>query len=93
MPNPNPDALATIPAVVADHFEFDGAAYESGLLRLKTTVSVPIGEAVGKDAAEVLDMVAAADDDRVFTKSEVKAILFKGALLTAKHYGLGKLLT
>ncbi|HIB67836.1 MAG TPA: hypothetical protein EYO33_22765 [Phycisphaerales bacterium] len=86
------ETLIEIPAAVADHFDLDGATYVDGKLRIQGTAIIPADEAYGKDAADILQMIADADEDRVFTKAEAKRIGFKLALATAKHYGLGNLL-
>tara|TARA_Y100000310_G_C20277431_1_gene620956 strand:- start:56 stop:337 length:282 start_codon:yes stop_codon:yes gene_type:complete len=92
MPQAPEDTLVTIPDAVADHFDLDGASYTDGSLHIQGTAKVPMNEAIGKDAADILQMIADADEDKVFTKGEAKRIGFKLALAVARHYGLGNLL-
>lgn len=93
MSNPNPeDVLMSVPDILADHFELDGVDYSDGHLHVKNTISVPVKDEIGPDAAAVLDDVAKAAEDKVFTKSEVKRIGMKCALLALKHQGVGKFL-
>lgn len=87
------ETLLEIPDAVADHFELDAATYEEGALKVQASFGIPMSSVIGPDAAAILQMVAEADDDHVFTKSEVKGILFKLGLAVAKHYGLGKFLS
>lgn len=93
MSNPNPeDVLMEVPNALADHFEINRADYKDGMLRVQNTISVPVKESIGPDVAGVLDDVAKAADDKIFTKAEVKAIGLKCALLALKHQGVGKFL-
>lgn len=85
------DKLVSLPA--AKYYDLDGADYKSGMLSITSTVSVPVPEAIGKDASTILAKLAAMDDDDVITKDEAKELGLAVALAVAKHYGLGKLLS
>ena len=78
-----------IPEVVADRFDLVGSSYEEDTetLFVTSTVGLPVPKTFGPDAAKILQKVADADDDKVFTKKEVKEIGLAIAMAALRHQG------
>ena len=84
------DGNFSIPALVANHLDLIGASYKDGMLSIKNQVSFPVAEHIGQEAVDLIEQIALADDDRMFSKNELIAVAIAAGRLAMKGSPLAK---